>query len=58
MIFPIRDLAFEILNLSRQRRLSHSQALCSAAEVFLLTDRHEVAEMTQLHSDTLSRLVR
>ena len=40
-----------------QRRLSHSQALCAAAEVFLFPNRDEVAQMTQLHSDTLSLLV-
>ena len=51
------DLPFQILNLSRQRRLSHPQTQRGAAEVFLFSNRYEVAKMTQLHSDTLSRLV-
>jgi hypothetical protein len=49
------DLAFEVLNLSRERRLRHSQALRGAAEMFLFANRHEVSKMPQFHSDTLSR---
>ena len=52
------DLSFEILNLSRERGLRHSQALRGPAEVFFLTDRDEVSEMAQFHFDTLPRLVR
>jgi hypothetical protein len=52
------DLAFEILNLSRQRGLSHSQADRGATEMFLFANRHEVSKVTQFHSDTVSRLVR
>ena len=52
------DLTFEILNLSRECWLSHSQALRGAPEMFLFANRHEVSKMTQLHSDTVARLVR
>jgi hypothetical protein len=51
------DLAFEILNLSRERWLRHSQALRGAAEMFLFANRHEVSKMPQFQSDTLARLV-
>jgi hypothetical protein len=51
------DLAFEILNLPRPRWLRHSQTQRGAAEMFLFANRHEVSKMTQLHSNTLSRLV-
>jgi hypothetical protein len=51
------DLTFEVLNLSRERRLRHAQALRSPAEVLFFADGDEVSEMAQFHFDTLPRLV-
>jgi hypothetical protein len=51
------DLFFQILNLPGQRRLCHAQPARRAPVMLLLPDRHEIAQMPQFHSDTLSRLV-
>jgi hypothetical protein len=37
--------------------LCHAQPARRAPVMLLLPDRHEIAQMPQFHSDTLSRLV-
>src|SRR5918912_1128830 len=44
------QLRLEASDLLRQRRLRHVQAFRGAAEVALLGDRHERAEVAQLHA--------
>ncbi len=50
---PREELAAQLVlqqpDLVAQRRLGHVEPLGRAAEVQLLGDRHEVAELTQLH---------
>jgi hypothetical protein len=50
---PREQLAAQLVlqqpDLVAQRRLGHVEPLGGAAEVQLLGDRHEIAELTQLH---------
>ena len=50
-------ITLQILNLPREGGLSDAQSFGGAAEVFLFSNRHEISQMPQLHTDTLSRLV-
>src|SRR3989442_11646090 len=52
------DRCFGMLTLSRQGRLRHSQPLCSATEMLLFANRHELPQMSQFHTDTSARLIR
>ena len=55
---PAADDVLQSPDLLRERRLGHVQPLRRAAEVQLLGDRHEVAQVPQLeiHSATISIL--
>jgi len=46
------DLLLQILNLSRERRLGDPKPLRGATVMLLLSDRYEIAQMPQLHTDT------
>jgi hypothetical protein len=52
------DRCFGMLTLSRQGRLRYSQPLCSATEMLLFANRHELPQMSQFHTDTSTRLIR
>jgi hypothetical protein len=52
------NLLFQILNLSGECRLGYAKPLCAAPVMLLLSDCHEVAQMSQFHSDSLSALIR
>jgi hypothetical protein len=54
---PEAELFLQIPNLARKRRLSHSQSARGTTVMLLLADRHEISQMPQFHSDTLSRSV-
>jgi hypothetical protein len=42
------------LDLAGERGLSDSKPLCGASVVLILSNRHEIAQMSQFHTDTLS----
>jgi hypothetical protein len=44
------DLVFESLDLAAKRRLRHTQALCSAAEIEQFGHSIVVAELAQFHA--------
>ena len=48
---------FQILDLSGERRLSHSQSARCTPVMLLLADHDEISQVPQLHIDTLSRLL-
>jgi hypothetical protein len=48
---------FQILYLAGKRRLCHAQSTRCAAKMLFLANRHEIAQVPQFHSNTLSRLV-
>ena len=48
---------FQILNLAGQRWLRDTQPPRRTPVMLFLTDRHEISQMPQFHSDTLPRLV-
>jgi hypothetical protein len=52
------NLRFQILNLSGECRLRDAKPLRAAPVMLLLPYRHEVAQVSQFHSDTLRALVR
>jgi hypothetical protein len=52
------NLLPQILNLSGECRLGDTQSLRAAPVMLLLPDGHEVAQMSQFHSDSLSALIR
>jgi hypothetical protein len=52
------NLLFQILNLTRKGRLSHAKPLRGSIVMFLLSNGHEVSQMSQFHFDTVSLLVR
>jgi hypothetical protein len=37
-----------------ESRLSDAKALCGSPVVLILSNRHEIAQMSQFHTDTLS----
>jgi hypothetical protein len=47
----------QILNLSRERGLSYAKPLGGAPVMFFAGHRHEVAQMSEFHFDTLSASV-
>src|SRR5271154_703332 len=47
------DLALQVLNLAGKRWLRDAQALGRASIMLFLANRHEVAQMSQFHSDAL-----
>ena len=48
---------FQILNLPRKGGLSNAQWFNGATEIFLFSNGHEISQMPQLHTDTVSQLV-
>src|SRR6185503_12331324 len=48
------NLLFQILNLARKGGLSHAKSLCGSIVMLLLTNGHEVSQMSQFHFDTVS----
>jgi hypothetical protein len=51
-------LPLQILDLSGECRLGDAKPFRAAPVMLLLSDCHEVAQMSQFHSDSLSALVR
>ena len=52
------NLLLQILNLSGECRLGYAKPLRAAPVMLLLSNCHEVAQMSQFHSDSLSALIR
>jgi hypothetical protein len=51
------EFFFEILDLPGEGRLSHAQSARGAPVMLFLANRHEVSQVSQFHTDSLSRLV-
>ena len=52
------NLLFQILNLARKSRLGHAKPLRGPIVMLLLSNGHEVSQMSQFHFDTVPLLVR
>jgi lipoyl-dependent peroxiredoxin len=46
-------MSSQVLNLARERRLSHAKSLCGAPVMLLFSNGYKISQMSQFHSDTL-----